>query len=562
MSHHTSHSFLPDAYSMETLERNLGALTSFLPKLVQRVSWPVDGSHILFPGSDRVIYRLHSSEYDLALTEERVEGICADLNGDKDLFVFGIGLGEVIDHLIGRFPDRRITVWDRDPWLIRLFLMKKDYSRHLSTGTLRLTMCADLVSLIPRMHTFHVLFHPFLQGIYQNEARLLSSGLSPKRVLVNTGGIFVEDVVQAFKDLGYTPFLLNLNGLSLEEIEYALIQFMPSIVFSVNYQTGLSELCRRHSLDLLCWEVDPSIERITPLQAEDPRAHIFTYRKKNMEEYRSAGFTQLRFLPLASNPEKRRPVTLEQGEAEKFACPLSFVGSSMFSVAQKYRGILQQVYQEYRRSRPDDPGEEGDPFLKILLLQSDDYSSYRVPDLFREHLAGFQAFFLEKTAQRINPVMLLAEVAACEKRLAYLSRLGPMGIRIWGDEGWKKTEDQGARYMGFSGHTHEINRIYSATSVNIDVSRLYQMDMVNMRIFDILACGGFVLAEHSEGIEDLFEPGSEIVTYHTPEEMEEKARYYLEHREEAGEIANKGMEAVKNRHTVKGRVEQMLHALS
>ena len=84
------------------------------------------------------------------------------------------------------------------------------------------------------------------------------------------------------------------------------------------------------------------------------------------------------------------------------------------------------------------------------------------------------------------------------------------------------------------------------------------MDIVPMRIFDILACGGFVLAEHSQEIGQVFEIGESIVTYRNLEELLSKADYYLRHPQEAQEIAERGRKAILRDHTIAGRVGHML----
>ena len=112
--------------------------------------------------------------------------------------------------------------------------------------------------------------------------------------------------------------------------------------------------------------------------------------------------------------------------------------------------------------------------------------------------------------------------------------------------------------MGYAGHKYEINKIYSGSSINIDVNRLYQPDMVNMRVFDIMACGGFVIAEYSEDLKELFEIDDEVVTFKTLNELDEKVEYYLSNADKAKEIAYRGMTAVRERHTIQSRVKRML----
>ena len=66
----------------------------------------------------------------------------------------------------------------------------------------------------------------------------------------------------------------------------------------------------------------------------------------------------------------------------------------------------------------------------------------------------------------------MAESAAAQNRLTYISRLGEFGIKVWGDEGWKEIEKDGARYMVPAGHHHELNKIYSGFLINLEISRL------------------------------------------------------------------------------------------
>ncbi|HUT43969.1 MAG TPA: glycosyltransferase, partial [Desulfobacterales bacterium] len=152
------------------------------------------------------------------------------------------------------------------------------------------------------------------------------------------------------------------------------------------------------------------------------------------------------------------------------------------------------------------------------------------------------------------------EIAAAEKRTNYIANLGSLGVKVWGDDGWMNTEQYGVKYMGSAGHTFEINKIYSASSINVDINRLYQMDIIPMRVFDIMACGGFVLAEYSKELSNIFEIGKEVETYSTLDELVSKATYYLDHESEALEIAKRGRGAVLKNHTISGRVKYMLKA--
>jgi len=77
----------------------------------------------------------------------------------------------------------------------------------------------------------------------------------------------------------------------------------------------------------------------------------------------------------------------------------------------------------------------------------------------------------------------------------------------------------------------------------------------------VLACGGFLIAERSEALEELFEVGVELEAYSTLEELHELVAHYLAHPEEAQAMALRGLKAVRERHDVRSRLRHMLSSL-
>ena len=79
-------------------------------------------------------------------------------------------------------------------------------------------------------------------------------------------------------------------------------------------------------------------------------------------------------------------------------------------------------------------------------------------------------------------------------------------------------------------------------------------DDINMRVFEVLATGSFLLTEWVPTLGELFEDGVHLVTYKTMDEAIEKAKYYLEHEEEREKIAKAGHDLVLKSHTYQNRV--------
>ncbi len=81
---------------------------------------------------------------------------------------------------------------------------------------------------------------------------------------------------------------------------------------------------------------------------------------------------------------------------------------------------------------------------------------------------------------------------------------------------------------------------------------------VNMRCFEALATGSFLLTDWVPSIDELFEDGKHLVMYRSLDEAVEKAKYYIAHDEERERIAQAGYEHVMKNHTIQHRVNVIL----
>jgi spore maturation protein CgeB len=81
---------------------------------------------------------------------------------------------------------------------------------------------------------------------------------------------------------------------------------------------------------------------------------------------------------------------------------------------------------------------------------------------------------------------------------------------------------------------------------------------INLRIFEALAAGCFLLTDSCNELEDLFVIGKEIETFRSSRELEDKVRFYLENDVERAAIAKRGHERFLQSHTWRDRIRQML----
>lgn len=80
---------------------------------------------------------------------------------------------------------------------------------------------------------------------------------------------------------------------------------------------------------------------------------------------------------------------------------------------------------------------------------------------------------------------------------------------------------------------------------------------LSMRYTEVLACGGFLLADKPEDFEKLgYVNGKHLVIYSGFDDLKNKILYYLKHDKEREEIAKEGMMFVLNNHTTDIRIKQ------
>ncbi len=101
-----------------------------------------------------------------------------------------------------------------------------------------------------------------------------------------------------------------------------------------------------------------------------------------------------------------------------------------------------------------------------------------------------------------------------------------------------------------------MGRIYSKSRIGFNYSIAND---VNMRIFEVMACGALLLSNRlrDNGLEDLFDTGRHMALYGGRGEFEEKAARYLSDAREREKIAEAGYQEALKRHTYRHRVTQM-----
>ena len=119
------------------------------------------------------------------------------------------------------------------------------------------------------------------------------------------------------------------------------------------------------------------------------------------------------------------------------------------------------------------------------------------------------------------------------RRGQVLARLTDLPLSIWGP-GWRRLKEGWRpalwrRVAGSGAWGDALLAIYRHSKIvlNVSVWDPGRESGLNLRIFDVPACGGFLLTDHSDELAEYFVAGRHIETWRDVDELRDKLRFYL-----------------------------------
>ncbi|MSP25622.1 MAG: glycosyltransferase family 1 protein [Myxococcales bacterium] len=554
----------PSGPSLAVFERNCDALYDTQPSLVQRLSRVLpmsleaarNGEPTCRFSSDGATRWLHSA-YEPTSEARRLAALVPP--SETAVLLVGAGLGYVVAELVQSRPDVRVVVLEPEQRFLRTMLSLFDLSQSIRARRVLFTAGRE-TDLAVRAHlpeSPFLLRHPALAKPYADALRhyrfLARLGNERGRVIVIDYKLFVADLTREFEHEGFAVRTVEATGLTVESFDELCGSVRPSCVISINYSPAVACIATRKGLPYVSWTVDPLPKsRLTALHGTDFALCLaYAHRPLLLAELAAVGVPEPRFLPLAAG--SLRATIADDARLAELRCNVSFAGVSL---RVEYDAFLQRLAQlggtEALRARVERWLHDtfrmrgGDIGFVGIATDGSELPEWLAPEL----------------APSADPVELSDRINGALSHLLRMRRiesLQPLGVRVYGDDGW---EVLGAAYLGRAEHGDELSRVYCASAVNLDVPRLYQRDIVTMRVCDVLACGGVLLTEPSEQLAEMFMDGVHLYTYRDEAELEAKVRHILANPAEARLVAERGRELVMREHLFEHRVRTILDEMT
>ena len=108
---------------------------------------------------------------------------------------------------------------------------------------------------------------------------------------------------------------------------------------------------------------------------------------------------------------------------------------------------------------------------------------------------------------------------------------------------------------------NDLHQLLGQTKIVLNITRTDFFGAetgINLRVFEALAAGCFLLTDHCEEIAEQFKVGEEIETFRSSKELADKVAYYLSNEEKRRTIARNGHQAFLGNHTWNTRITRQI----
>jgi spore maturation protein CgeB len=109
----------------------------------------------------------------------------------------------------------------------------------------------------------------------------------------------------------------------------------------------------------------------------------------------------------------------------------------------------------------------------------------------------------------------------------------------------------------------DMYRVLARSKITINVHAEVASGLAgNIRMFEAPGMGALLITEDAPNIRELYEPGTEVLTYKSPEDLVELINYYGDRHQERNEIAKAGQIRTLKDHTTVQRSKKLLEIFS
>lgn len=371
------------------------------------------------------------------------------------------------------------------------------------------------------------------------------------------------DIIQNLEKRGHIVDEIEGEMANFEEDDYFLQQFQNALngqsydlVITVNYFPIISNECQRRNIRYVSWCCDSPISTMYNESVFNEVNTIFTFDKWNQIEFEDKG-APVYYLPLCADTERVDRIIEERKELkEKFSHDVVFIGS-MYN-----KNLYDEVYDNFTDY------EKGyfDAALKMQVQVYGDYlldevlDAKMMTDINRHFILAKSDKSFQDLSLTFSTTVLSYKIAQLERQQVLAKLAEKFNVDIYTDD--DKYEYARVNKHGTVDYWDEAPVIYRNSKINLNLTLRSIRTGIPLRVWDILAAGGFCLTNYQPELLMYFENGKDLVIFESIDDLEKKIAYYLSHEEERKAIAENGYNKVKLLHQYRNRFDEMKKYIS
>ena len=403
--------------------------------------------------------------------------------------------------------------------------------------------------------------------------------------------IYEPDCIEAFKNFGIevveeTTEMTKKDMTPGEQVQLVADRLINQaekgdpfmFVFSINFFPAVSEICEKFNVIYACWSVDCPVMELFATQIKNRCNRVFLFDMAQYERISKYNPECVFYLPLGTGTERIKKVvdSITDADRRKYGADISFVGS-LYSEKNK---LKDREISDFSRGFID-----GIENAQLKVYGYNFIEEALTDDIVREIKgAGVETAAKsagaevaagkakgdateDKSEAWVEPIdryivansyigMELAE----KERIATLNMLA----RDFKVDLYTRSDTSPLNNVNVRGGANsllEMPKIFNLSKINLNITMRPIQTGLSLRIFDVLASGGFLITNYQAEIESMFTPGVDLEVYASPEELRDKCAYYLAHEDERIKIAQSGCAKVRSMYSVENRMKQMVECM-
>lgn len=373
------------------------------------------------------------------------------------------------------------------------------------------------------------------------------------------------DYIDAFAALGINVVELNLSevgGEELSERAAALGEIFrkntPMFVFSINFFPYVSLTCKSLGIIYVSVSVTCPMMEIFNTTIRNACNRVFLFDRAQYEAVCDENPQGIFYLPLGAGVDR---IDALLGNEASYKYDVSFVGS-LYNEKDPFVGLT--ISEDKKKA-----------YEELMIRQIEATATGQ--DLLEGEIGPEDVALIKENAERFYPsdlsVFNIDEYVAVNNYLSphmtYLERVrllngiskncsGKIDLFTQSDT----AELSGVVVHGGVSTLDEMPYVFRQSRINLNITTRSIKTGIAQRVWDVLACKGFLISNYQDEIPDFLEIGRHLVCYESEAELYELIDYYLDHEDQRREIAEAGYLQVKAQGKVLDRVMAIVRAIA